>query len=464
MLAILGTFLVRSGILDSIHAFGASTLGVPFVTLIAVMIAGSIALVVSRRDALRSEHRLDSLLSREAIFLGNNLVLVGLCFVVFWGTFFPLIAEAVTGEQAVGRPAVVRPLHGAARARARAAVGHRAGDRVAPGDGGQPAAQLPVADRRGAPSRSSSLARARASTGSATGADHVRRRRVRDRASSPRSSGAARPRGGRWPARARRCAVVRSCGATAAATAATSSTSGWRCCSSASPRRRRSRTTRDVQPAPGRPRRRSAATTSATCARRARIDERDGRAREDLLRRRARRPPRRRAGRHAAPRARLLPVDGRAGLGPVGRFFEGEATSEIGLQAGLTRDLWTAMSPDIGKLRPIIDRGDEVFARAEGKIPPAMEAALLGRAITGLVDRYRERPAAGDVPPHRLAARRVDLDRRAHRLRRRADRAVAGARGRAPRERGARGAAGARPRPPPDAGVRVTASWTCSPR
>jgi cytochrome c-type biogenesis protein CcmF len=104
-LAVLGTFLVRSGILDSIHAFGASTLGVPFVSLIGVMIAGSVALIVTRRAALRSEHRLDSLLSREAVFLGNNLVLVGLAFVVFWGTFFPLISEAVTGEKAaVGPP------------------------------------------------------------------------------------------------------------------------------------------------------------------------------------------------------------------------------------------------------------------------------------------------------------------------------------------------------------------------
>src|SRR5919107_5864341 len=104
-LAILGTFLVRSGILDSIHAFGASTLGLPFVTLIGLMIAGSIALVVARRDVLRTEHRLDSLLSREAAFLLNNLVLVGLCFVVFWGTFFPLISEAVTGTKAsVGPP------------------------------------------------------------------------------------------------------------------------------------------------------------------------------------------------------------------------------------------------------------------------------------------------------------------------------------------------------------------------
>ncbi len=104
-LAIMGTFLVRSGILTSIHAFGGHTLGVPFVCLIAAMIAGSIYLVVSRREMLRSEHRLDSLLSREAIFLANNVVLVGLCFVILWGTYFPLISEAVTGREAsVGPP------------------------------------------------------------------------------------------------------------------------------------------------------------------------------------------------------------------------------------------------------------------------------------------------------------------------------------------------------------------------
>jgi cytochrome c-type biogenesis protein CcmF len=73
--------------------------------LIAVMIAGSVALVVTRRDTLRSEHRLDSMLSREAVFIANNLVLVGLAFVVFWGTFFPLIAEALTGDRkTVGPP------------------------------------------------------------------------------------------------------------------------------------------------------------------------------------------------------------------------------------------------------------------------------------------------------------------------------------------------------------------------
>src|ERR687898_901936 len=105
VLAILGTFLVRSGILESIHAFGASTLGIPFLLLLVAMIGGSIALVASRAESLRSEHRLDSLLSREAAFLLNNLVLVALCFVVFWGTFFPLISEALSGEEAsVGPP------------------------------------------------------------------------------------------------------------------------------------------------------------------------------------------------------------------------------------------------------------------------------------------------------------------------------------------------------------------------
>src|SRR3954449_3439128 len=86
VLAILGTFLVRSGILQSIHAFGASTLGTPFLILIGLMTAGSVVLVVSRRETLRSENKLDSLLSREAVFLGNNLVLVGLCAVIFFGT------------------------------------------------------------------------------------------------------------------------------------------------------------------------------------------------------------------------------------------------------------------------------------------------------------------------------------------------------------------------------------------
>src|ERR1700760_288451 len=98
-LAILGTFLVRSGVLDSIHAFGASTLGVPFVILLAVMLFGGIYLVTSRRDVLRSDHQLDSLLSREAVFLFQNLALVAMVFVIFWLTVFPLVSQALTGTK-----------------------------------------------------------------------------------------------------------------------------------------------------------------------------------------------------------------------------------------------------------------------------------------------------------------------------------------------------------------------------
>jgi len=99
-LSLLGTFLVRSGVLQSIHAFGDSTVGPYILGLIAVVLVGSTALVVSRREDLRSPRRIDSLASREAIFLVNNLLLVGLTAIVFWGTFFPLISELFTGREA----------------------------------------------------------------------------------------------------------------------------------------------------------------------------------------------------------------------------------------------------------------------------------------------------------------------------------------------------------------------------
>ena len=114
VLALLGTFLVRSGILQSIHAFGESTLGGPFLAFIALILVGSVALVISRRPDLQPEARFDSLWSREAIFLLNNLVLVALCGFIFWGTFFPLISEALTGTaENLGPPwfgLVVTPL------------------------------------------------------------------------------------------------------------------------------------------------------------------------------------------------------------------------------------------------------------------------------------------------------------------------------------------------------------------
>jgi cytochrome c-type biogenesis protein CcmF len=99
-LALLGTFLVRSGVLQSIHAFGDNTVGPYVLGLIAVVLIGSTALIVSRLDDLRSEKRIDSLASRESVFLVNNLLLVALTAVVFWGTFFPLISELFTGSKA----------------------------------------------------------------------------------------------------------------------------------------------------------------------------------------------------------------------------------------------------------------------------------------------------------------------------------------------------------------------------
>jgi cytochrome c-type biogenesis protein CcmF len=99
-MALLGTFLVRSGVLQSIHAFGDNTVGPYILGLIGVVVIGSTLLIVSRLDDLRTPKRIDSLFSRESVFLVNNLLLVGLTAVVFWGTFFPLISELFTGNKA----------------------------------------------------------------------------------------------------------------------------------------------------------------------------------------------------------------------------------------------------------------------------------------------------------------------------------------------------------------------------
>ena len=142
-MALLGTFLVRSGVLQSIHAFGDSTVGPYILGLIGVVLIGSTALIVSRLDDLRSEKRIDSLVSRESVFLVNNLLLVALTAVIFWGTFFPLISELFTGEQGLAGGALVRPLHDAAGDRARALHRDRAAARLAPGQLGLGQAGLP---------------------------------------------------------------------------------------------------------------------------------------------------------------------------------------------------------------------------------------------------------------------------------------------------------------------------------
>jgi cytochrome c-type biogenesis protein CcmF len=98
-LCIFGTFLTRSGVVSSVHAFAQSPIGTYFVTFLAIGIAGTIYLILDRLDYLRSEAHLESVVSRESSFMFNNLILLASCFAVLWGTLFPVISEAVTGEK-----------------------------------------------------------------------------------------------------------------------------------------------------------------------------------------------------------------------------------------------------------------------------------------------------------------------------------------------------------------------------
>src|SRR5579875_2098209 len=105
LLAIFGTFLTRSGVVSSVHAFAQSSIGTWFVWFLALAFATCVYFFVRNRETLRSEHRLESLVSRESSFLFNNLVLLVSCFAVLWGTLFPVLSEWVTGSKVtVGPP------------------------------------------------------------------------------------------------------------------------------------------------------------------------------------------------------------------------------------------------------------------------------------------------------------------------------------------------------------------------
>jgi cytochrome c-type biogenesis protein CcmF len=104
-LVIFGTFLTRSGILGSVHAFADGPVGILYLGFLAVILLVSLGLLAYRSDMLKGRGQMDSLVSRESAFLMNNVVLVGICFTVFLGTIFPLLAEAVRGEKvSVGAP------------------------------------------------------------------------------------------------------------------------------------------------------------------------------------------------------------------------------------------------------------------------------------------------------------------------------------------------------------------------
>ena len=105
VMTIFGTFITRSGLIQSVHTFDEATLGYYFLSFLFFIIAVCVVLIVSRLPLLKSKNELDSFLSREASFLFNNLLLLGIGFATFWGTIFPIISEAVRGVKiTVGPP------------------------------------------------------------------------------------------------------------------------------------------------------------------------------------------------------------------------------------------------------------------------------------------------------------------------------------------------------------------------
>ena len=104
-LVIFGTFLTRSGVLSSVHAFAQSAIGPFFFGFIGLSFITSVALLLYRWDSLKSETQMTSILSREALFLLNNLLFMSVLVVCFWGVIFPLISELFTGQKVtVGPP------------------------------------------------------------------------------------------------------------------------------------------------------------------------------------------------------------------------------------------------------------------------------------------------------------------------------------------------------------------------
>lgn len=376
-LALLGTFLVRSGILSSIHAFGASTVGGYFLALIALVVVGSIALIVSRLDDLRSEHRLDSLLSRESVFLLNNLVLVSVCFVVFWGTFFPLISEAVTGTRSsVGPPwfdryatplaIVLVLLSGLGPLLAWRRVTIRflwRGLALPTGVAATTLVLLALFTDAWKSVTSLLMFTVAAFTITAVTTEYVRGIRARRVMSSEPGPAALTSMVRRNRRRYGGFLVHVGIAVLLLGVAASSAFN----------------TQRDVRLRPGQQTRvagydvRYVRPTSAISNQKidlgAVLDVRKDGKRVALLR---------------PSRSYFPSADG--SLGPIGRFFLGESTSEVGLKTGLARDIWTAVQPDLRALgRPIRDAN-----RRFGKASPNVQALL----VAALSQRYQNRPTA----------------------------------------------------------------------
>jgi cytochrome c-type biogenesis protein CcmF len=105
MLSIFGTFLTRSGVVNSVHAFAQSSIGDWFVTFLAIILIVCIYFYWKNHNYLKSDHKLESLISRESSFLFNNWLFLLICFTVLWGTLFPVLSEWIQGHKiTVGPP------------------------------------------------------------------------------------------------------------------------------------------------------------------------------------------------------------------------------------------------------------------------------------------------------------------------------------------------------------------------
>ena len=146
-LSILGTFLTRSGVINSIHSFAKSSIGAWFLFFLVVTALFSTALILWRLPLLRAKTKLESPLSREATFLYNNLLLIALCLTILWGVMFPILTDLFLNQtRTIGRPYFDFFLR-VVRHTAAAADGHRAADRLAAELGPRAAQDPALADR-----------------------------------------------------------------------------------------------------------------------------------------------------------------------------------------------------------------------------------------------------------------------------------------------------------------------------
>jgi cytochrome c-type biogenesis protein CcmF len=105
LLTLLGTMLTRGGLVSSVHAFAASSIGYWFMAFMVIVLAVCIFTYILQRDYLESEQHLESIVSRESSFLFGALVLLAACFVILWGTIFPILSEFVEGSKVEVGPA-----------------------------------------------------------------------------------------------------------------------------------------------------------------------------------------------------------------------------------------------------------------------------------------------------------------------------------------------------------------------